>query len=140
MAEAKTKKTKASVGTFLAKIDDPARRADCNTIAEMMQRITGEPPAIWGDAIVGFGMYRYTYASGHSGDWPVIAFSPRKGDISVYLMSDFPKKQALLAKLGTHKSGKSCLYLKRLAGIDLDVLEELMEQSVKGMEPQRVRE
>ena len=94
---------------------------------------------MWGDAIVGFGMYRYAYASGQSGDWPVIAFSPRKGDISVYLMPDFPKKQALLAKLGTHKSGKSCLYLKRLAGIDLDVLEELVEESVKGMEPQRVR-
>ena len=139
MAEAKTKKTKASVATFLAKIDDPARRADCNTIAEMMQRITGEPPAMWGDAIVGFGMYRYAYASGQSGDWPVIAFSPRKGDISVYLLPDFPKKQALLAKLGTHKSGKSCLYLKRLAGIDLDVLEELVEESVKGMETQRVR-
>lgn len=130
MAEAKTKPTRASVARFLDAIADAQRRADCRAILALMKTITGKPAVLWGSSIVGFGTYHYTYASGHSGDWPRTAFSPRKGDISVYLVAAGPKQKELLAKLGRHKMGKACLYIRRLADIDIKVLEALIRDSV----------
>ena len=137
MAENKTQPTDASVEAFLAAIPDPTRREDCRRVASMMQAAAGAPPVMWGASIVGFGRYRYTYASGRSGDWPIIGFSPRKNDLTLYLMPGFEQHADRLAKLGKHKNGKSCLYLKKLADVDLAVLEELIAWSVQAMAPQR---
>ena len=134
----KTLPTEVPVATFLATVADPARRADCETLVRLMQAATGERGRMWGGAIVGFGTYRYLYASGHGGDWPVVAFSPRKTDLSVYIMPGFDRHAELLQRLGKHKTGKSCLTLKRLADVELDVLRQLIEASVAEMAPQRV--
>ncbi|MDP2007238.1 MAG: DUF1801 domain-containing protein [Rubrivivax sp.] len=134
----KTAPTDVPVASFLATVEDPARRADCQALQRLMEAATGEPARMWGGAIVGFGSYRYHYASGQGGDWPVVAFSPRKGDLSVYIMPGFEQHAGLLQRLGPHKTGKSCLYLKRLAGVDLAVLQQLIEASVAAMAPQRV--
>ena len=139
MAEPKTKATKASVAAFLAAIPDEQRRKDCKAVAKLMQEATGEKPVLWGANIVGFGAYRYQYASGGTGDWPLVAFSPRKNDLTLYLMAGFERHADLMAKLGTHKTGKSCLYLKRLADADPAVLKELVGRSVAAMEGKRVR-
>ena len=139
MSEPKTQPTKTTLAAFLAAIDDPDRRADCAAVAKLMQKISGEKAVIWGTSIVGFGRYRYRYASGQEGDWPVVGFSPRKNDLTLYLMRGFDGEEALLAQLGKHKIGKSCLYLKSLKGIDTAVLEQLVERAVAAMEPQRVR-
>jgi hypothetical protein len=138
MAENKTQPTNASVADFLAAVPDPVRREDCRRVAAMMQAAAGAPPVMWGAAIVGFGAYRYTYASGRTGDWPVIGFSPRKNDLTLYLMPGFEQHADRLAKLGRHKTGKSCLYLKKLADVDLAVLDELITWSVQAMAPQRI--
>ena len=130
MAEAKTKPTAASVAAYLATIEDPKRRADCEAIGQIMRQVTGQQPRMWGAGIVGFGHYRYTYASGHSGESCQTGFAARKGDISVYLVAEGPEQQALLARLGKHKMGKACLYLRRLADVDLQVLEDLIAGSV----------
>lgn len=130
MAEAKTKPTAASVAAYLAAIEDPKRRADCEAIGQIMRQVTGQQPRMWGTGIVGFGHYRYTYASGHSGESCQTGFAARKGDISVYLVAEGPDQQALLARLGKHKMGKACLYLRRLDDIDLPVLEALIAGSV----------
>ena len=98
-----------------------------------MQRVTGEPAVLWGDALIGFGTYHYRYASGHQGDAPLAGFSPRKGDTSVYLSCDAAASAALLAKLGRHRIGKSCLYLRRLADVDMAVLEQLVVASMEDM-------
>jgi hypothetical protein len=139
MAEPKTKATKASVAAFLAAIPDEQRRKDCKAVAKLMQEATGEKPVLWGANIVGFGAYRYEYASGGTGDWPVVGFSPRKNDLTLYLMAGFERHADLMAKLGRHKTGKSCLYLKRLADVDPAVLKELVGRSVAAMEKKRVR-
>jgi hypothetical protein len=130
MAEAKTKATVASVAAYLAAIEDPERRADCEAIGRIMRKLTGQPPKMWGPSIVGYGLYRYTYASGHSGESCVTGFAARKGDISVYLVAEGPAQATLLARLGKHKMGKACLYLRRLADVDVQVLEELIAGSV----------
>lgn len=134
----KTVPTKASVKDFIAQQEDPNRRADCAALIKMMERATGEKACMWGSAIVGFATYRYAYASGSSGDWPVVGFSPRKNDLTVYLMPGFESQTELLARLGKHKTGKVCLYLKRLADVDLGVLQEMIDLSVQTMAPQRV--
>lgn len=139
MAEPKTKATKASVAAFLAAIPDEQRRKDCKAVAKLMQEATGEKPVLWGANIVGFGAYRYEYASGGSGDWPLVGFSPRKNDLTLYLMAGFERHADLLAKLGRHKTGKSCLYLRQLADADPAVLKELVGRSVAAMEKKRVR-
>ena len=139
MAEPKTKATKASVAAFLAAIPDEQRRKDCKAVAKLMQEATGEKPVLWGANIVGFGAYRYEYASGGSGDWPLVGFSPRKNDLTLYLMAGFERHADLMAKLGRHKTGKSCLYLKKLADADPAVLKELVGRSVAAMEKKRVR-
>lgn len=138
MSEAKTQPTTEDPVAFVDRIEDPQRRADCHAVMAMMRKAAGAPPVMWGAAIVGFGRYRYTYASGHSGEWPIIGFSPRKNDLTLYLMPGFETRQALMARLGKHKTGKSCLYLKRLSDVDLPTLEALIAESVRAMASQRV--
>jgi hypothetical protein len=133
MAEVKTKPTDSSIDEFLARIEDPQKRADSHTLVDLMRRVTGKPPRLWG-SIVGFGSYHYKYASGHEGDSCLTGFSPRKAEFSIYL-DGYPENEddraALLAKLGKHRMGKGCLYVKRLDAIDIKVLELLIRQSVK---------
>ena len=130
MSGNKTTPTDANVSAFLAAIGDDQRREDCRTLLALMGRITGKPAVMWGPSIVGFDTYHYKYESGREGDWAVTGFSPRKGDISVYLTAASPGQDDLLARLGRHKMGKACLYIRRLADIDLAVLEQLITASV----------
>lgn len=123
--ELKTKQNEASVEAYLGAIEDPQRQADCRAVCTLMEELTGEPAKMWGTAIVGFGSYHYTYASGQSGDWPPVAFSSRKQNLTIYL-GGYERFADLLAKLGPHKLGKSCLYLKRLSGVDQTVLRQLI--------------
>jgi hypothetical protein len=129
MAELKTKPTGASVAAFLDAIPDEARRADCRRVVEIMRKATGAEPRMWGAGIVGFGRHRYQGASGVA-EWFLTGFSPRKQNLTLYVMAGFDRYPALMRTLGTHKTGKSCLYLKRLADVDLGVLTELIEASV----------
>ncbi len=138
MAEAKTKPTTESLASYLARVPDPQRRADCEAVAALMQRITGQPAVLWGTGIVGFGLYRYTYASGHSGDWPVTGFAARKNDLTIYIMPGVEAFPDLLPALGKFKHGKSCLYLKKLSDVDMPTLTELITRGVHGMQSQRV--
>jgi len=132
MAELKTKQTDASVKDFLNQIPDKERRDDCFAIAKMMEEATGAKPKMWGASIVGFGSYRYKYASGREGDWMMTGFSPRKNDLTVYLMMGFEKHRELLEQLGKHKTSKgSCLYIKRLDDVHLPTLKKLIKESVK---------
>ena len=133
MADLKTKPTRKSVTAFLAAIDDPVRRQECRTIAKIMREATGAKATLWGSSIVGFGSYHYTYASGREGDFFLTGFSPRKQHLTVYIMSGFTGHKTLLRKLGKHSTGKSCLYIKSLAHVDLHVLTELIQQSVAHM-------
>ncbi len=133
MAELKTKQTDASVEAFLDAIPDAHKRADCHALAQLMQEVTGEAPRMWGTSIVGFSSYEYTYASGRSGTWPVAGFSPRAKNITLYVMSGFGSYDELMARLGKHKTGKSCLYINKLADVDRDVLRALIEASVAAM-------
>jgi hypothetical protein len=137
MAEAKTQPTAVTLDEFLTKSVDPARHADCRAIATMMQAATGEPPVMWGN-IVGFGRYSYQYASGRTGEWPLVGFAPRKTDLTLYIMPGFDRLDALLATLGKHKTGKACLYIKRLADVDAKVLKTIIDGSVKAMATKRI--
>jgi hypothetical protein len=130
MAENKTKATEASVERYIAAIEDEARRQDCEALAKLMTTATKQQPKMWGTSIVGFGSYHYKYASGREGDSCLTGFSSRKGDISVYLVASFPEREELLAKLGKHKMGKGCLYIRKLSEVDLNVLEQLVIGSV----------
>ncbi|MBI4032238.1 DUF1801 domain-containing protein [Candidatus Berkelbacteria bacterium] len=133
MAELKTKKNDASVEEFLNSVEPEQKRADAKTIEKLMRKVSGEKPKMWGSAIVGYGTYHYTYASGREGDWMKIAFSPRKQNLTLYLMPgyQFESMKELLGKLGKHKLGKGCLYITKLADVDLKVLEQLMRESLK---------
>lgn len=131
MAELKTRLNDASVADFLDSVDDEQRTSDCLELVEIMQEITGEPPKMWGSSIVGFGSYHYCYDSGREGDWPLVGFSPRKQALTLYIMSGFSRYGELMRKLGKHKTGKSCLYVKRLSDVDESVLRELITQSVE---------
>jgi len=133
MAELKTQANDASVAGFLKGIADPQKRADCKAIAKMMRAATGKRAKMWGAGIVGFGRYRYRYASGRSGEFMLTGFSPRAQNISVYIMPGFSRFGALLKKLGKHSTGKSCLYMKRLADVDASILERLIRESVEEM-------
>jgi hypothetical protein len=133
MAELKTKKTGQSVAKFLSAVTDDQRRRDCRIVSKMMREATGTKPQMWGASIVGFGSYHYKYASGREGDWLVTGFSPRKRDLTLYIMAGFARYPALLRKLGKHRTGKSCLYIKKLADVDLEVLRELIERSVESV-------
>ena len=133
MAENKTKPTKAGVTAFLNSVEDRQKRADCRKVAAMMRRATGKRAKMWGSSIVGFGTYHYKYDSGREGDFILTGFSPRKQALTVYIMPGFSRYDALLKKLGKYKTGKSCLYIKRLADVDERVLERLIGESVKDM-------
>ncbi len=131
MAELKTKLNDGSVEDFLNSVADEKRRQDSFKVLEMMREITGEEPKMWGASIVGFGTYRYKYASGREGDWMVTGFSPRKQNLTLYIMPGFALYGGLLQKLGKHKTSRGgCLYLNKLENIDLAVLRELVTQSV----------
>jgi Domain of unknown function (DU1801) len=134
MAEAKTKPTNESVKEFLNRVSDEDRRADCVEVAKIMEEVTGERPKMWGPSIVGFGSYHYKYGSGREGDWPLTGFSPRKKDLTLYLMMGFEKHSELMEKLGKHSVGKSCLYIKRLSDIHVPTLKKLIKISVKDLE------
>jgi hypothetical protein len=138
MAEAKTKATEQSVDAFLDAVPDERRRRDCRTVLGMMRDATRVEPKMWGPSIVGFGRYTYKYDSGREGEWPVVGFSPRKTELTLYIMPGFDRYDELLARLGKHKLGKSCLYLKKLDDVDLDALRALIVESVAAMAPQRV--
>ena len=133
MAELKTKPTNESVEDFLNRIEDAERREDCFAVAKMMEEITGEKPKMWGPSIVGFGSYTYKYASGHGGDWPITSFSPRKNDLTLYVMVGYETYPELMAKLGKHSHSKSCLYIKRLSDIHLPTLKKLIKTGVKDL-------
>ena len=133
MAELKTKLSDASVEVFLDGIADEAKRRDSYAILAMMQEVTGVEAKMWGDSIVGFGSYHYKYASGREADWPLVGFSPRKQNLTLYIMSGFEQYDELLQRLGKHSTGKACLYVKRLADVDLAVLQELVKLSVVHM-------
>lgn len=134
MAEPKTKINDASVEEFIANVADENARKDCEIISEMMRKASGSEPKMWGTAIIGFGTYHFKYASGREGDWMRIGFSPRKQSLTLYIMNGFDRFEKLMAKLGKHKTGKSCLYIKRLSDIDIDVLKELIKLSVEHFE------
>ena len=126
------RRTDASVEEFLARVPGDQRREDARRLCAMMREITGEAPAMWGPSIIGFGAYHYRYASGHEGDSALASFSPRRQNLAVYLVSEFADRhRAALARLGPHKTGKGCLYISRLAAVDLDALRELIDRSVR---------
>ncbi|HSP61406.1 MAG TPA: DUF1801 domain-containing protein [Pyrinomonadaceae bacterium] len=131
MAEAKTKPTDQKVASFIKKIPDPQTREDCLAIAKLMKEATRSEPLMWGAAIVGFGTRRIQYAGGREADWPLIAFSPRKQNLTLYIMSGSDSHAELLRKLGKHSVGGGCLYIKRLSDIDLPTLKKLIRESVK---------
>ncbi len=126
MATQKTLATNANVDAYLQAIEDPARRADCIALAALMQEATMCEPRMWGTAIVGFGSYHYTYESGREGDACVVGFSSRRSEIAVYLAAEFASRESLLAELGSHKTGKACVYIKRLSDISVKVLAQLV--------------
>jgi hypothetical protein len=131
-AEIKTKETDASVDDFLNNVADDQQREDARKIAEMMERSTGDKPKMWGPAIIGFGNRVYTSpTTGREVDWMKIGFSPRKGNLSLYVLNGAPKQAALLEKLGKHKTGKGCLYVKKLADVDEKVLEKVIAAACK---------
>ena len=134
--ELKTKLNDASVTNFLNRVDDEQKRKDSFEIMKMMKRVTKAEPKMWGTSIVGFGSYHYKGASGREGDWMLIGFSPRKQNLTLYIMPGFERYPELMKKLGKHTTGKSCLYIKRLSDVDTDVLKELMAESVKVMKKQ----
>jgi hypothetical protein len=133
MAKTKTKPTNESVEDFLNRISDEERRADCFAVAKIMEEITGEKPKMWGPSIVGFGSYHYKYDSGREGDWLATGFSPRKKDLTLYLMMGFEKHGELMKKLGKHSHAKSCLYIKRLSDVHIQTLKKLIKASLKDL-------
>jgi hypothetical protein len=133
MAEPKTKATTDSVPAFVKKIPDAQKRADTQAVIALMKEATKQDPVMWGASIIGFGSYRYEYTSGRTGDWPVIGLSPRKQNLTLYIMPGFDEHDALLKKLGPHTIGKSCLYIKRLSDIDMAVLKKIVTGSIAKM-------
>lgn len=129
MAENKTKPTNASVQDYLASRASDEQRADCKALMAMLKKVTGKNPKMWGPSIVGFGSFKYTYASGHSGEAPVAGLAIRGRDLVIYL-AEYETRKSLLSKLGPHTIGKSCLYFKRLADLDKSVLEQLVVSSI----------
>ncbi len=132
-AELKTKVNKASVEGFLNKVKDEATRKDCFEILKLMKQVTKEEPKMWGSNIVGFGSYHYKSKSGREGDWMLTGFSPRKQNLTLYLMGGFDEQKDLLKKLGKYKTSVGCLYIKRLDDVDKKVLKTLVTASVKRM-------
>ncbi|HJS20458.1 MAG TPA: DUF1801 domain-containing protein [Anaerolineales bacterium] len=136
MAENKTKATETSVESYLSAIEDEIRRKDCEALIELMSKVTDQEPKMWGTSIVGFGSYHYRYASGREGDSALTGFSSRKGEIALYVAANAPGHEKLLTKLGKYKTGKSCLYIRRLSDVDIDILEQLITRSVADIKRQ----
>lgn len=133
MAGLKTQPNEASAAEFLEKVEDDQRREDAIAVCELMERVSGEAPKMWGSAIIGFGSYHYRYASGREGDWFITGLSPRKAYLSIYIMPGYGEFQEVMDRLSKFKQGKSCLNIKRLSDIDMTVLEELVDKSIKLM-------
>lgn len=131
MSELKTKPSKVHVERVINVVDSEIVRDDCRTLVKIMSDITGEVPRMWGTSIIGFGKYHYVYESGREGDWFVMGFSPRKQNLTLYIMSGFKEYDSLLSKLGKYKLGKSCLYIKKLSDVDLDVLKKILRHSMR---------
>jgi hypothetical protein len=131
MAELKTKPNDGSVEAFLNSVSDPKKRQDSFTLLELMKRVTGEEAVMWGDSIIGFGSYHYCYESGREGDWFLTGFSPRAQSLTLYIMSGFEQYDELLSQLGKYKTGKACLYIKKIEDVDQEVLSELVRLSVE---------
>ena len=129
MTENKTKPNNTSVVAFLNSVESEEKRKDAYVLLELFKGITLEPAVMWGESIVGFGSYHYKYNSGREGDMCITGFSPRKSNFSIYIMSGFSNNQELLQQLGPHKTGKVCLYIKRLSDIDMDVLSKMIRSS-----------
>lgn len=134
MAELKTKANEGDVTAFLNTVEDEKKRKDCFEVLKLMQDVSGEEPKMWGPAIVGYGKYHYKYESGHEGDFFRTGFSPRKANLTLYIMAGFDRYEKLMQNLGKYKTGKSCLYIKSLADIDRKVLRELIQASLEYME------
>ena len=137
MAELKTKRTEASVDAYVDAIPDEVRRKDCRDVIDIMRKATKAEPKMWGPGIVGFGDHHYKYDSGRELDWFLTGFASRKTDLTLYIMPGFARYEELMGKLGKHKTGKSCLYLKRLSDVDVKVLAELVTASVKHMQAKK---
>lgn len=133
MAELKTQANDAPVNDFINQVEQEKRRADSFAIKILMEEVVGEPAKMWGDSIVGFGKYKYKYRSGKEAEWMLCGFSPRKQNLTLYIMPGFERYDALMQKLGKYKTGKSCLYIKKLEDIDMNVLRELVAASVQTM-------
>ena len=133
MTQRKTSQNEGDVNAFLDAVENPRRRADARQLLELMQTVTGEPPKMWGPSIVGFGKYHYRYASGREGDSLVVGFSPRKQNLVIYIMPGFSDYGELLGKLGKFRTGRSCLYVNKLDDVDLQLLEQLVRESVEEM-------
>lgn len=133
MAELKTQKNDASVRDFIESVNHETRKADAYTLLKMMEQATGDKPSMWGGSIIGFGHYHYKYESGRENDWFEVGFSPRKASLSIYLMTGHARYKELLAKLGKHKVGKGCLYINKLADVDMKVLQELINTAVQDL-------
>ncbi|KQY75259.1 DUF1801 domain-containing protein [Brevundimonas sp. Root1423] len=128
--EAKTRVTDVSVADFIAAVENPTRRADAETLCALFGEISGEPATMWGPSIIGFGKYHYRYASGHEGDAPRLGFSPRKAQTVLYILGGFDGQDELLARLGKAKTSVACLYVNKLADVDMDIVREMAVQSL----------
>ena len=134
MAELKTRQNDQDVHEFLEGVSNETRKKDCYEVLELMRAATGVEAKMWGDSIIGFGSYHYKYATGREGDWFLTGFSPRKQNLTLYIMPGFDDYEGLMKKMGKYKTGKSCLYLNKLEDVDLAVLKTLIEKSVKKMQ------
>ena len=134
MSDLKTKQNENSVDDFIKKIEDPKKLKESKQILKILKDISKKTPRMWGDSIIGFGKYHYKYASGREGDWMRIAFSPRKQNLTLYIMDGFDNYGEILEKLGKFKTGKSCLYIKKLQDIDIKILKELVKKSLLNMD------
>ena len=133
MTQRKTSQNEGDVNAFLDAVENPRRRADARQLLDLMQTVTGESPKMWGPSIVGFGKYHFRYASGREGDSLVVGFSPRKQNLVIYIMPGFSDYGELLGKLGKFRTGRSCLYVNKLDDVDLQLLEQLVRESVEEM-------
>lgn len=137
MSEPKTKRNDSDVKAYLESVPNKRRREDALVLLDLMSEVTGERAEMWGGSIVGFGSYHFVYASGREGDWPLTGFAPRKQSMTLYIMPGFEHYDDLLARLGKHKLGASCLYINKLADVDMQVLRQLIARSVAHMRVQR---
>ena len=138
MAELKTKKNEKNVADFLNNLENEQRKKDCFSLLQLMGEVTGEPPAMWGDSMIGFGTYHYKYKTGREGDWFPVGFSPRKQYLTIYILSGFKEFDDILENMGKYKTSSSCLYVKSLEDIDQDKLKKLIKKSVAQIKNNRV--